>query len=123
MNNNKCKFYFISEAKTKMSGKKLPIDKEKLKKYDRGPGVNLKSGVKNKIHRQRLRQKEKVLETIAEQAARTEMFLTEDYGFLENDAGETTTQFRQNEIAAHTDITSAAKYFQLNLEFGPYSLK
>lgn len=106
-----------------MSGKKLPVDKEKLKKYDRGAGVNLKTGVKNRIHRQRLRQKEKMLDTMAEQAARTEMLLTEDHGFLETDMGETTTQFKQNEIIANTDITSASKSFELKLEFGSYKLR
>ncbi|KAJ8680917.1 hypothetical protein QAD02_016704 [Eretmocerus hayati] len=103
--------------------KKVPLDPVKLEKYKLGGAVDLKHGIKNSIHRQRLRQKEKVIETMAEQAARTEMLLTEDCGFLENDPGETTTQFKQNEIVTNTDITSAAKYFQLNLEFGPYSLK
>lgn len=109
--------------KNKLSGRKLPIDKEKIAKYDKGPGINLKKGIKNKIHRQRLRQKEKFHETMAEQTARTEMLLTEDYGFLEKDAGETTTQFKQKEIADNIDITSASKFFELNLDFGPYSLK
>ncbi|XP_001605963.1 WD repeat-containing protein 46 [Nasonia vitripennis] len=111
-----------AQEKSKASGKKLPIDKEKIAKYDRGPGVNLKKGVKNKIHRQRMRQKEKVRDTMAEQAARTEMLLTEDYGFLETDAGETTTQFKQKEIAENVDITSKTKFFELNLNFGPYKL-
>jgi U3 small nucleolar RNA-associated protein 7 len=99
------------------------VDEEKMEKYKRGTGVNLKAGIKNKIHRQRLRQKEKVIETMAEQAARTEMLLTENYGYLEKDPGETTTQFKQSEIVSNIDITSASKRFELNLEFGPYSLR
>lgn len=115
-------FHFKGKSK-KGPGKKVPVDRAKMEKYKQGAGVDLKAGIKNKIHRQRLRQKEKVIETMAEQAARTEMLLTEDYGFLEKDPGETTTQFKQNEIASSTDITSAAKYFLLNLEFGPYSFR
>ena len=102
---------------------KVPIDPAKMEKYKLGPGVDLKTGIKNKIHRQRLRQKEKVIETMAEQAARTEMLLTEDSGYLETDPGETTTQFKQTEIVNHIDITNAAKRFELNLEFGPYCLR
>ncbi|XP_014212281.1 WD repeat-containing protein 46-like isoform X2 [Copidosoma floridanum] len=111
------------EGENKMSRRKFPVDKAKLERYDLGGGVDLKKGIKNKIHRQRLRQKEKMIQTMAEQAARTEMLLTEDYGFLENDPGETTTQFKQNDIVSSTDITSVAKHFQLNLEFGPYWLR
>ena len=110
-------------AKKKRHSHKVPVDEEKLKKYQLGEGVNLKKGIKNKIHRQRLRQKEKVIETLAEQAARTEILLTEDCGFLETDAGETTTQFKQNEITSNIDITSVSKSFGLNLEFGPYHLR
>ncbi|XP_015605827.1 WD repeat-containing protein 46 [Cephus cinctus] len=105
---------------------KAPVSKEKLEKYGRGEGLNLKKGfsrVKNKIHRQRLRVKERVIENAIEQAARTELLLTEDYGILEKDAGETTTQFKQKQIASNVDITSAAKQFELQLEFGPYCLR
>lgn len=111
---------FLGKRKT---GGKVPVDKEKMKKYERGSGVDLKKGIKNKIHRQRLRQKEKAIETMAEQAARTEMLLTEDHGFLENDPGETTTQFKQRDIVSSIDISSATKQFDLNLEFGPYSMR
>ena len=51
------------------------------------------------------------------------MFLTEDPGFLQADPGETTTQFKQKQIAASVDITSATKHFELSLDFGPYSMK
>lgn len=49
--------------------------------------------------------------------------MTEDYGCLEADAGEVTVQYNQKQIADNTDITSAAKHFTLNLDFGPYYIK
>ncbi|XP_011506251.1 PREDICTED: WD repeat-containing protein 46 [Ceratosolen solmsi marchali] len=110
-------------GKGKKTKRKVPIDEKKMEKYRRGTGVNLKMGIKNKIHRQRLRQKENLIESMAEQAARTEILLTETHGYLEKDPGETTTQFKQSEIVSNIDITSATKYFELNLEFGPYSLR
>lgn len=81
------------------------------------------SNIQTKIHRQRLRIKERAIEKATEQAARTELLLTEDYGFLETDAGETTTQFKQNQIASNVDITSATKHFELKMDFGPYSMR
>lgn len=55
--------------------------------------------------------------------ARTELLLTEDYGCLEADAGQVTVQYNQKQIADNVDITSAAKHFTLNLDFGPYYIK
>lgn len=42
------------------------------------------------------------------------------FSFLEVDEGETTTQFTQKQIAGSVDIASAAKHFDLKLQFGPY---
>ncbi|XP_008555753.1 WD repeat-containing protein 46 [Microplitis demolitor] len=105
---------------------KPPINKEVLKKYHRGSGVELrrsKTKIKNKYNIARLRKREKLIEKTAEDTARAELLLTESGGFLETDAGETTTQFRQSQIAANVDITSATKHFNLDLDFGPYCLK
>ncbi|KAF7996185.1 hypothetical protein HCN44_001817 [Aphidius gifuensis] len=105
---------------------KAPIKPELIAKHKRGDGLNLNKGktpIKNKIHLEKLKTKEKKYENAAEQAARSELLLTEDYGYLETEAGETTTQFRQNEIRSAVDITSATKSFQLKLDFGSYRLK
>lgn len=105
---------------------KAPVSKDKLEKYSRGAGVNLsktRSGVRTKVHRVRLKRKEKAIEYATEQAARSELLLTESEGFLEPDAGETTTEYTQSQIAANVDITSATKQFNLDLGFGPYRLR
>lgn len=39
---------------------------------------------------------------------------------MEADEGETTTQFTQKQIVNSIDIASAAKHFDLRLQFGPY---
>lgn len=105
---------------------KPPVNKKILLKYSHGDGVDLNpktTRIKNKYHRQRIRNKEQVINHVAEDTARTEMLLTEDYGFLEADTGETTTQFKQSQLASNVDITSASKHFKLNLEFGPYCMR
>ncbi|XP_034947731.1 WD repeat-containing protein 46 [Chelonus insularis] len=105
---------------------KAPVDPKKLEKHKRGKGVELRPGkirIKGKYNQERLKRKEKAVQKAAEDAARAELLLTEDPGFLETDSGETSTQFRQSQIVANTDITSAAKQFHLDLPFGPYCLK
>lgn len=98
------------------------MDPKKLAKHSRGQGLDLSKNkaIKNSIVKKKLARREKVIRNTAEQAARTEVLLTEEPGFLETEPGETTTQFRQREIADNVDITSATKQFQLDLDFGPY---
>lgn len=57
------------------------------------------------------------------QSARAEILLNEDDGYLIADEFEETTEFTQDDIKQHVDITSATKSFKLNLtEFGPYKI-
>ncbi|XP_053988894.1 WD repeat-containing protein 46 [Hylaeus volcanicus] len=103
-----------------------PISKEKLAKHSKGEGIDLKgktSTIKNKVLKKKLKTKEKVIQRTIQDTARAELLLTEDYGCLEADPGEVTTRFKQKQIADNVDITSAAKHFTLNLEFGPYCIK
>ncbi|XP_039097752.1 WD repeat-containing protein 46 isoform X1 [Hyaena hyaena] len=56
-------------------------------------------------------------------AARSELLLVEEPGFLEGEDGEDTAKIRQADIVEAVDIASAAKHFDLNLrQFGPYRL-
>lgn len=105
---------------------KVPINKEKLKKYSKGPGIDLKrktSKIKNKVIRQKLLNKEQAIKEATEASARTELLLTEDHGYLEAESGEGTTEYRQKQIVNNVDITSAAKQFKLDLQFGPYCFR
>lgn len=53
-------------------------------------------------------------------AAKSELLLTEQSGFLEADDHEKTYQISQKEIKQAVDITAASKLFELKLEHGPY---
>ncbi|XP_031203033.1 WD repeat-containing protein 46 [Mastomys coucha] len=56
-------------------------------------------------------------------AARAELLLAEEPGFLVGEDGEDTAKILQTDIADAVDIASAAKHFDLNLrQFGPYRL-
>lgn len=102
--------------------KKPKISKELLHKYDRGEQVD-GSGVKTNYFKEKQQRKEVYLEYATEQAARTELLLTEEQGFIEPNEGEITAEYRQEEIAANVDLQSASKLFKLNLDFGPYALR
>ncbi|XP_059484660.1 WD repeat-containing protein 46 [Neocloeon triangulifer] len=97
------------------------IDQKILEKYSRGTGVSIKS-FKQKTFRKRLESKEKKIKFFTEEAARNELLLTEDAGFLEPEGYEETAEFTQKQIVKAVDITSATKHFELNLEFGPYRI-
>lgn len=56
-------------------------------------------------------------------AARSQLLLAEEPGYLEGEDGEDTAKIRQADIVEAVDIASAAKHFDLNLrQFGPYRL-
>ncbi|XP_076755431.1 WD repeat-containing protein 46 [Xylocopa sonorina] len=105
---------------------RVPISKKRLAKHDRGEGVNVMPGktkIKNEIVRTKLEKKEKTFDDVIKETARAELLLTEDYGCFEPDAGEATVQFKQKQIVDNVDITSAAKRFSLDLNFGPYYIR
>lgn len=100
-----------------------PIPKHRLKKHSRGKALNLYKGIKTPFKRSQALQKEKLTKLAVKQAARVEILLPEESGFVEAEKDEFTSQFHQVEIKSSVDITSATKHFDLNLEFGAYSLK
>ncbi|XP_055547991.1 WD repeat-containing protein 46 [Wyeomyia smithii] len=100
----------------------VPVDPEALKRHARGDGLSLK-GVKSKFQKINQQRREINIEFAAEQAARAEILLNEDEGYLEVDDDEVTTEISQAEIVKNVDITTAAKHFNLQLEFGPYRMR
>ncbi|XP_019875624.2 WD repeat-containing protein 46 [Aethina tumida] len=111
----------IPNPNPKFKGK-VPVPQELLDKYAKGDKVDI-SSVKTTIHQQKIERKENDLKIATEISAKTEFLLTEESGYLEADAGETTSQFTQKQIIKNVDITAATKHFDLRLEFGPYRSK
>ncbi|XP_012646810.1 WD repeat-containing protein 46 [Microcebus murinus] len=73
--------------------------------------------------RNRLEVAEAEEEETSVKAARSELLLAEEPGFLEGENGEDTAKILQADIVEAVDIASAAKHFDLNLrQFGPYRL-
>uniref|UniRef100_A0A7S4KP52 BING4 C-terminal domain-containing protein n=1 Tax=Paramoeba aestuarina TaxID=180227 RepID=A0A7S4KP52_9EUKA len=92
--------------KFKREGQKLDLDK-----------------VKNKRLKTRLKREERDVERAALAAAKAELLLTHEGGYLEAEGYEKTSEVSQKEIKEAVDIQSAVKSFSLKLdELGPYSI-
>ncbi|KAL7019792.1 hypothetical protein ACKWTF_011253 [Chironomus riparius] len=100
----------------------LDLEDHQLKKYERGSGKINRNKIRTGFFKNKLFKQEKNFQYAVEQAARAEILLNEDSGYLMADDGEETTEFTQDDIKQHVDITSAAKSFKLNLDFGPYNI-
>ena len=100
-----------------------PADPVRVEEHSRGDKVDVKK-IKSKFKQKEQKRREKKLAFAAEQAARAEILLSEEAGFLQGDeVHEFTGQIRQAEIRTAVDEESAAKSFDLNLqEFGPYKV-
>ncbi|XP_064649385.1 WD repeat-containing protein 46-like [Lineus longissimus] len=99
-----------------------PIPKERIKKYERGEEMSEK-GLVTKDATHDYSTKQKKYNKAFKQAARTEILLPEEEGFLQFDDDEDATKISQRDIADAVDITSAQKYFELKLpQFGPYHM-
>ncbi|XP_045445591.1 WD repeat-containing protein 46 [Melitaea cinxia] len=110
-----------AEKDKKFPGK-APINPEKLEHHSRGEGFEGK-GVKHPLYALKLKKKENKHKYAQKQAARADILLTEDQGFLEVDEDNRTTGITQKVIVDNVDITAATKAFELNLDFGPYQAK
>ncbi|XP_074537504.1 WD repeat-containing protein 46 [Halichoeres trimaculatus] len=109
-----------------ISGKEDPfpgpaqVPEDRMQKFKRKDKTK-----KPKRHHHKLRdviaRSEEASEMSQKQAARFDLLLPEDAGFLEGDEDEDTCTISQQDIADAVDITSGAKYFNLKLsQFGPY---
>ncbi|XP_027380958.1 WD repeat-containing protein 46 [Bos indicus x Bos taurus] len=99
-----------------------PVSVEVVQKYCRIDKSKELPHPKTKT-RSRLVVAEAQEEETSVRAARSELLLTEEPGFLEGEDGEDTAKIRQADIVEAVDIASAAKHFDLNLrQFGPYRL-
>ncbi|KAK2851592.1 hypothetical protein Q5P01_007868 [Channa striata] len=97
-----------------------PVPEDRVQKFKRKEKTK-------KPHRQHYKlrdiiiRSEEASEMAQKQAARFDLLLSEDAGFLEGDEDEDTCTISQEDIADAVDITSGAKYFNLKLsQFGPY---
>ncbi|KAM6977821.1 WD repeat-containing protein 46 [Aplochiton taeniatus] len=111
-----------SDQKTDPFPGYAPVPQEKLNKFKRKDKNKMPSRLKEKL-RVVVSNSEAAAKLAQTHAARYDLLLPEDAGFLEGDEGEDTCNISQEDIAAAVDITSGAKYFNLDLsQFGPYSL-
>ncbi|KAG5279481.1 hypothetical protein AALO_G00078250 [Alosa alosa] len=119
--NRQSKTNHISGSKDPFPGE-APIPQERLKKFQRGEKSQVTSGLRSKL-KEAIKRSEAESELAQKQAARFDLLLPEDAGFLEGDEDEDTCTISQDDIADAVDITSGAKYFNLHLsQFGPYRL-
>ncbi|XP_063794329.1 WD repeat-containing protein 46 [Pseudophryne corroboree] len=111
----------ISGAEDPFPGS-APVPKKQLSKYERTRKANsTKDCVLNA--RRRLKSEENKVQAAVTQAARHDLLLPEEEGFLEGDEGEDTYTITQEDITEAVDITSASKHFNLVLnQFGPYRM-
>ncbi|KNC46018.1 U3 snoRNP-associated protein Utp7 [Thecamonas trahens ATCC 50062] len=98
---------------------------DKVAEYERGlrPSKKEIKSVQDVKQRMELRTGEKNRRKAAEDAAAAELLLhTQESGYLEAEGMEKTYKFKQADIAGAVDLQSAAKHFDLALEYGSYSI-
>uniref|UniRef100_A0A8C2A3L5 WD repeat-containing protein 46 n=1 Tax=Cyprinus carpio TaxID=7962 RepID=A0A8C2A3L5_CYPCA len=99
-----------------------PIPQKQLQKFQRGKKCKVPAGARERL-KEAIAISEAMSEHAQKQAARYDLLLPEDAGFLEGDEDEDTNTISQADIADAVDITSGSKYFNLHLsQFGPYRL-
>ncbi|XP_074616204.1 uncharacterized protein LOC141875735 [Acropora palmata] len=115
-------YFDLGRISKKPERKEESIDKTVLKKYSRGRRNDF-DNLKDKRLQRKLKVYESQHNEAAVQAAKSELLLTDQTGFLEAEGLEKTYHFKQRDIANAVDIASASKYFELKLDkFGPYRL-
>ena len=106
---------------------KAPIDPVSVERHSRGDGIRHEK-VKTKYGRKMAKRREELARSVEETAARAEILLQEDSGYLETgkteeEVEEFTARITQILLKRNVDVESARKGFELNLgQFGPYTL-
>ncbi|KAI7866091.1 WD40-repeat-containing domain protein [Spinellus fusiger] len=91
-------------------------------KYTRGTPTRYKKITDKKLKTKIQKQEDRIKEA-AQAAARNELLLVEEAGFLESEGIEKTYNYRQEQLAKETDINTSKKIFSLDLpDFGPYAI-
>ncbi|KAL1276371.1 hypothetical protein QQF64_035994 [Cirrhinus molitorella] len=119
-----------SELPPKMRGKlrppkedpfpgEAPIPKKKLQKFMRGKKYNVHAEANQKV-KEAIMSSEAMTEFAQKQAARYDLLLPEDAGFLEGDEDEDTNTISQDDIADAVDITSGSKVDRKRQQRGEY---
>ncbi|KAM4562595.1 WD repeat-containing protein 46 [Odontesthes bonariensis] len=97
-----------------------PIPEDRLQKFKRKDKIQKPSRHYYKL-KDMIARSEEASEMAQKQAARFDLLLPEDAGFLEGDEDEDTCIISQEDISDAVDISSGAKYFNFKLsQFGPY---
>ncbi|CEP18947.1 hypothetical protein [Parasitella parasitica] len=98
-----------------------PVQNEE--KYMRvAPAAETKNIADRKLNA-KITHQEKNSRDAARAAAKAEMLLQEEGGYLEAEGLEKTFKFRQDQLAPSLDVNTVSKIFSLDLpEFGPYSI-
>lgn len=120
------------EGKKKGSKKKLPSGnkvklglEKKKEKYQRDGGKN-KTGKEfqgSQWLRRDIKRQERDVNKASEAAARAEILLPSEAGYLEAEGMERTWRFTQDQLKDHLDERSAKKVFNMELDkFGPYNM-
>ncbi|XP_069602384.1 WD repeat-containing protein 46 isoform X2 [Ranitomeya imitator] len=99
-----------------------PVPEDQLSKYERARKAEEEMHTFRSV-KSHLRKEESKVQNALSRAAKHDLLLPEEAGFLEGDEGEDTSTITQQDIADVVDITSASKYFTLSLnQFGPYRM-
>lgn len=112
------------KRKRKQQREEKPAGIENIKAYKRPvPKVDVKN-IKDKKLKSSLKKKAYRANQAAFEAARSEILLPEEQGFLEPEGLERSYHFKQEEIKDAVDVSSSRKVFDLEFEkFGPYAMR
>ncbi|KAG3013235.1 putative U3 small nucleolar RNA-associated protein 7 [Phytophthora cactorum] len=116
----------VRDAPKRLGQSKPKAKTEKVKhvgKYTRGVGVSTR-GIRDKKLKGSLQRAHEKQKLAAESAAKSEILLPDQAGFLEAEGLEKTYKFTQQQLADNVDINTARKIFSLDLpDYGSYRVK